>query len=50
MSRDIVLTLLIPFCIVGVSWLAMTIVTKVKQRQKWRRVERSVAAYLRQYS
>jgi hypothetical protein len=50
MSREIILTLLVPFCIVGVSWLAMTILTKAKQRQKWRRVERSVANYLRQYS
>jgi len=50
MSKEIVFILLIPLCIVGVSWLARTILTKAKRRQNWRRVERGVADYLRQYS
>jgi hypothetical protein len=39
---------LIGFCIVGGSWLAMTIMKAITRRRKSRRIERGIANYLRQ--
>jgi hypothetical protein len=48
MSREIVITILIPSCIVSVSLLAMALMMKLRRRRKRRTMERGVTDFLRQ--
>jgi hypothetical protein len=48
MDNDIVMTIVVPLCIVGVSLLAMVIMAKVKKWRKRRTIERGVTEFLRQ--
>jgi hypothetical protein len=47
---DITLAVLIPFCILIVLKVGMTILAKVKRRQKRRLIEYGIKDYLRQIS
>lgn len=48
MATEIAQTVLIPFFIVLISFLAMFIIAKVKKRRTRRRMERGVSDFLRQ--
>ncbi|HEY7221465.1 MAG TPA: hypothetical protein VH985_24050 [Candidatus Binatia bacterium] len=48
MSREIVLTILIPLCIVSVSLSAMAIIAKLKRRRTRRIIERGLTDFVRQ--
>ena len=46
MSKEIVLTMMIPLCIVGATELAIVITTKFKQRRIKHGLEQGIADYL----
>jgi hypothetical protein len=48
MSREIALTILIPLFIVSLSFFAMSVVTKFKQRRKRRTMERGITDLVHQ--
>ena len=48
MSTEIVLTILIPFCIVTISLLVIHTVAKFKKWRKRRAIDRGVVDFLRQ--
>ena len=48
MLSDLVLTILVPFCIVIIALLAMLVVAKLKARRKRRTIERGIADFVRQ--
>jgi len=48
MPAGIVATLLIPLCSIGALWLAVAMMTKLKQRRIKDRIEQGLADYLRQ--
>jgi hypothetical protein len=49
MSEEIILTLVIPLCIVGGTWLAMAMLATSKKRRIQRRMEQGVADYLARF-
>ena len=48
MPSELVLTILIPFCIMMIALLAMFVVAKLKERRKRRTIERGIADFVRQ--
>ena len=48
MLSDLVLTILVPSCIVIIALLAMLVVAKLKARRKRRTIERGIADFVRQ--
>jgi hypothetical protein len=48
MSNEVALTILIPFCIVAISLLAIFLTAKIKKRRKRRAIERGVVDLVRQ--
>ena len=48
MPSELVLTILIPFCIMMIALLAMFVVAKLKKRRNRRTIERGIADFVRQ--
>jgi hypothetical protein len=48
MIREIVVTILVPLCLISVVLLCMAVLTKLKQRRKRRTIESGVKEFLRQ--
>ena len=48
MPSELVLTILIPFCIMMIALLAMFIVARLKERRKRRTIERGIADFVRE--
>lgn len=48
MIREIVVTILVPLCLIGVALLCTAVLTKLKQRKKRRIIETGVKEFLRQ--